>query len=373
MIENSVIIPVFGNQKLVHNLLNTLLPTLDKQCEVIVVDDGHADMKIDPQLLPQGVIYLSNKENIGYSAAVNTAIDQAKGEYITTVNSDMLMDVNWLKETRKTFREMSGIGMLGAKLVYPSNDRIMHAGIFFGKGFAFNAFRMTLSDDPLINELTEVPALCDALATMSKDAVMNAGKYDEAYFTSVEDLEMCLRFRRMGLKNIYNPKIIGFHKTAASKEHRYKQITRDEQLFFQKWQSEIADNTHEIFQKSLKRGIGPASKLPNQAYVVNLNRKNNQVTLESFISISGIEVISLFDYTSYVENTPRYQQETNLELLEILPFGHLNLRYPVVYIVDFFISLKGNTYWQQNRRNQSDLVFDHAFNFFYLKDIIKAS
>src|ERR1035437_8727717 len=99
MIENSIIIPVFGNEKLVYNLLETLLPTVDEQCEIIIVDDGHPEMKINTTLIPPDIIYLSNKKNLGYSTAVNYGITVAKGNYITTINSDILVDKNWLIET----------------------------------------------------------------------------------------------------------------------------------------------------------------------------------------------------------------------------------------------------------------------------------
>ena len=370
MIENSIIIPVFGNEKLVHNLLETLQQTIDQQCEIIIVDDGHADMKINPAALPPDVIYLSNERNLGYSAAVNYGIDVAKGKYITTINSDILVDQNWLLETRRSFRDIAGIGMLGAKLVYPTTDRVMHAGIFFGNDFAFNGFRMSHSLDTLVNEIIEVQGLCDALATMPKEAIMRVGKYDETYFTSVEDLEMCFRFSQVGLKNIYNPNIIGYHKTAASKDHRYKTASKDEKLFLEKWKLQIKDDTLQIFEKSMKRGIKTRNALPAEAYIININRKNTKATLDSFLEHSKIKVIGVYDYTYYIENTPRYEQKSIIDLLDVLPFSHLNLRYPIIYLVDFFVSLAENNYWQKNRCNQNDLVFDYAFNLYYLKDIL---
>jgi GT2 family glycosyltransferase len=369
MIHNSIIIPVFGNEKLVHNLLESLRVTLDDRCEVIIVDDGHPDMKINPRALPYNVIYLSNAKNSGFSIAVNRGIDSASGKYISVINSDILVDENWLVETRKCCDQYSDLGMLGAKLIYPDYGRIMHAGTFFGRGFCFNGFRMSPADDDLVNQTIEVQALCDALATMPKKALLEVGKYSEEYFTSVEDLDMCMKLKQVGLRSIYNPKIIGYHKTAASQDQRYKQVTEDEKRFWSKWGADIEDETSEIFEMSLARGIESRDSMPKSAYVVNLNRKNSKHTLDSFVKLSGIKVISKFDYSDYVNNTPRYVQKSKIELLEVLPFSHLRLREPIVYIVDYITSIEDNFYWAKQRICQNDLVFDSGFNLHYLRDL----
>lgn len=370
MIKNSIIIPVYGNEKLVYNLLKSLLPTVDEECEIIIIDDGHEDMKINSSNLPSQIIYQSNPKNLGYSIAVNRGIVIAAGQYITVINSDILLDRKWLIETRIFCENNPDLGMLGAKLIYPDYGRVMHAGIYFGQGFCFNGFRMSLSQDKLVNEVIEVQALCDALATISKKALLEVGKYDEHYFTSVEDLDICFKLKEIGLRNIYNPKIIGYHKTAASLDHRYKQVEKDEILFFDKWKDCIKDDTFEIFEKSVFRGIKSKTNLPKEAYIINLNRKNTKATLQNFISLSGIKVISLFEYSDYLSSTPRYVQKTKIDLLEVLPFSHIQLRHPIVYIVDFFVSIEDNYYWSNQRRNPDDLVFDSGFNLFYLRELI---
>lgn len=371
-ILNSIIIPVFGNEKLLHILLSSLLPTLDESCEVIVVDDGLPEMKLNQSLIPENVMYISNSKNVGYSASVNRAIELSKGEYITTINSDIIVHGSWLQETRKAFENASNIGMLGAKLIYPDYGLIMHAGIFFGYNFAFNGFRMSEINDSLVNGFSEVQALCDALATMPRQALLAVGKYNDEYITSVEDLDLCFSFRKLGLANIYNPLIVGYHKTAASLEHRYKFVVGDHKKFFKRWNGQITDDTNTIFQKSTERFLSKNGFLPDQAYIVNLNRKNTAETLERFIALSKIKILSIFDYSEYYKNTPKYVQKISIDLLEILPFNHLNLRYPIVYIVDYYISLEDNNYWSKNRFNNNDIIFDHAFNLFYLRDVVRS-
>jgi len=370
MIENSIIIPVFGNEKLVYNLLATLIPTLDNECEVIIVDDGYENMKISKEFLPQIAQYISNDTNLGYSAAINRAIRVSKGSFLTTINSDILVDRDWLRATRQTFQKYSKIGLLGSKLIYPDNGLLMHCGVFFGKRFCFNAFRMSDANFSFGNNFRQVQAVADTLATMRKDAILEVGGYDESYYTSVEDLDLCMKFASNGLNNFYNPKIVGYHKTAASGEHRYKQVIEDKGRFFDNWQYFIKDDTPNIFEESLKRFLQYGKELPKEAYLINLNRKNSEETISVFKKLTGIKVIAEFDYTNYLKNTPKYIQKTKIDLLEILPFNHLNLRYPIVYFTDYYSSLQENHYWSMFRKNQYDLVFDDSFNLFPLDQIV---
>jgi GT2 family glycosyltransferase len=369
MIENSILIPVFGNEKLVHNLLATLIPTLDNECEVIIIDDGYKDMKISKELLPETIQYISNDTNLGYSATINRGLKESKGTFITTINTDILVDRNWLQATRQAFQTYSKIGLLGSKLIYPDYGLLMHCGVFFGKRFCFNAFRMSDANFSFANDFRQVQAVADTFATMQKEVLLEVGGYDESYFTSVEDLDLCMKFASKGFNNFYNPKIVGFHKTAASGEHRYKQVVEDKVQFFDRWQFLIKDDTSQIFEESLKRYLQNGNEMPKEVYLININRKNSEETISVFKKLTGIKVIAEFDYTDYIKHTPKYIQKTKVDLLEVLPFNHLNLRYPIVYFTDYYTSLQENHYWSKFRKNQYDLVFDDSFNLFQLNQI----
>ncbi|MFA0960369.1 glycosyltransferase family 2 protein [Roseivirga sp. BDSF3-8] len=369
MIENSVVIPVFGNEKLLTILLSTLLGTLDEQCEVIVVDDGHPNMKISEEL-PEGVQLLSNEKNLGFSGAVNKGINAAKGRFITTINTDILLDKEWLNVTRSIFNNYDKVGMLCARLIYPDYGLLMHCGAYFGKGYCFNAWRMSSPDFEPATKFKKLQAGSDALATMHRDSLLSVGAYDESYHTSVEDLDLCFRFQQAGFSNYFTPDIIGYHKTAASGEDRYKKVKEDKKKLFEKWKDHIEDETKEVFEISLKRFSNNGNELPERAYFFNLNRKNSEATITAFKEYSGIKQIALFDFSTYLKQTPAYYQKTKIDLLAVLPFNHLNLRYPIVYFPDYYNSLEDNLYWFENRANSTDLVFDDAFNLFRFEEII---
>jgi GT2 family glycosyltransferase len=366
---NSIIIPVFGNENLLQNLLNTLLPTIDKQCEVIIVDDGYPDMKINIHKLSSEIIYLSNNKNLGYSGSVNVGIRKARGKYITTINSDILLDSNWLKETRNIFEYRKDIGLVGAKLIYPDTGRIQNMGVKYGKNMYIAINKMRKANDPAVNYEMEVESISDALSTMPRQLVIDINGYDEAFYNSYDDLDLCLRIKERGYKILYVPQIIGYHITSASADYRYIKEEECASLFFKKWNNHLRYEEKEYFDYILREFQSRGHSLPKEAYVVDICRKAPLHIVKIFKDISSINIIQSYNYRDYLMNSPLYQQKINIELLYILPFSHLKLKSPIIYIVDSFYFLQDNYYWAKNRENQNDAVFDKGFNLFSLNEV----
>jgi len=68
---------------------------------------------------------------------------------------------------------------------------------------------------------------------LDKSAIDKLGYWDETYFLYFEDSDFCVRAKRMGIKLIYDPRIILWHKNSqstggpGSKIHeKYQRINR---------------------------------------------------------------------------------------------------------------------------------------------------
>lgn len=88
----SIIIPVYNVEQYLSRCLNSVLSQLKSDMEVIIVDDGSKDNSgkiCDQYKLKYGsVINVIHQENGGLSAARNTGIENAKGEYLYFLDSD---------------------------------------------------------------------------------------------------------------------------------------------------------------------------------------------------------------------------------------------------------------------------------------------
>ena len=102
MVKISIIVPIYGVEqylrKCVDSLLNQDIPS--SEYEIILVDDGSPDTC--PQICDEYAaadenIRVVHRENGGLSAARNSGIEVAQGEYIMFVDSDDYIEPNVLK------------------------------------------------------------------------------------------------------------------------------------------------------------------------------------------------------------------------------------------------------------------------------------
>ncbi|MFC7076751.1 glycosyltransferase family 2 protein [Haloarcula halophila] len=89
MVTVSVVIPTYNRASVLPRAIDSALSQTVSEIEVIVVDDASTD---DTEALVDeygsAVTYLSHSENRGGSAARNTGIEAATGEYVAFLDSD---------------------------------------------------------------------------------------------------------------------------------------------------------------------------------------------------------------------------------------------------------------------------------------------
>ena len=96
----TVIVPCYKVERYLHKCVNSILLQTYTNLEIILVDDGSPDNcgKIcDEYLEKDSRIKVIHKENGGLSDARNVAIDIAIGEYITFIDSDDYVSVDYIE------------------------------------------------------------------------------------------------------------------------------------------------------------------------------------------------------------------------------------------------------------------------------------
>ncbi len=99
LVSVSIVVPVFNERESVRPLLAELLPVargLDRQVEVIVVDDGSTDgteeALADAAMIEPELIVVRLRRNFGKAAALTAGFRQATGEAIVTIDGDLQDD-----------------------------------------------------------------------------------------------------------------------------------------------------------------------------------------------------------------------------------------------------------------------------------------
>ena len=120
----SVVIPAYNMERFICDAVDSALSQTYKNIEVIVIDDGSKDRtkEILKKYAPN-IRYIF-KENAGLSAARNTGIKYAKGEYVAFLDADDRWLSQKIEKQIKAFNESDSIGLIscGVRMINESGD-----------------------------------------------------------------------------------------------------------------------------------------------------------------------------------------------------------------------------------------------------------
>ncbi len=156
----SVIIPIFNCENTIVRCVNSILEQSYQNMEIILIDDASTDRtyKICKEYFSgnEKIIFIRHRANQGVSAARNSGLQQAKGEYISFCDADDYMDKEMLKELfcicESEDAEIAGCGIYGKPkqkekiVIYDTKEKIMgyimkHGGYIWNKLFRREAIK----------------------------------------------------------------------------------------------------------------------------------------------------------------------------------------------------------------------------------------
>lgn len=244
-----IIVPVYGG--LDH--LKKLIQSLDEfdageDYNLIIADDctppnrGRVELYEyyhHLQARPRTKIFKS-AQNRGFAGINNWASRKCSAPLILFLNSDIeVIEDGWLKHMADEFENWS-IGVVGAKLIYPSDtggdiDRpagtIQHAGVAVNiLGQPYHPCLGWPADDPRVNFRREHQIVTGACLMTRRKLFRQIGGFNEIYeIGNFEDCEYGIMVRQLGYKVIYQPKtcLVHYHGGSGNTEMARK----NEQIF----------------------------------------------------------------------------------------------------------------------------------------------
>lgn len=112
----SVIIPVYNVEKYLKKCLDSLIAQDEHDFEVLLINDGSPDncgAICDEYANKDSRIKVFHKENGGVSSARNLGLDKACGEYITFVDSDDFVTLNYVSSIFSFVKQNADLTMFG--------------------------------------------------------------------------------------------------------------------------------------------------------------------------------------------------------------------------------------------------------------------
>ena len=104
----SVIVPVYNIKEYLERCVDSILAQTFRDFEVILVNDGSADVSLPICQMYAGVdprIQVMDQENSGVSATRNAAIDRARGEFLQFVDADDRVEPSLLEKLYRCLEE----------------------------------------------------------------------------------------------------------------------------------------------------------------------------------------------------------------------------------------------------------------------------
>ncbi|MBP7779914.1 MAG: glycosyltransferase [Burkholderiaceae bacterium] len=248
----SIVIPVHNKFYVTyHCLLSLLVAHNQVSFEVIVVDDGSKDQSIQLPQLVQGITCLRNEEAQGFILSCNRGGQAARGEYIVMLNNDTEVTAGWLDELLGAFEHFDGVGMAGAKLLYPNGQLQEAGGVVWNTGNPWNYGRQANPHDPRFGYARQTDYLSGACVMLPKKLWDDIGGFSETYVPAYfEDTDLAFQVRDRGYKTVYVPfaQVIhyeGMSNGTSTSEgiKRFQEINRPK--FKQRWAGACRNNGKE--------------------------------------------------------------------------------------------------------------------------------
>lgn len=217
-----VIVPNHNGSALLPVCLDSLRAQTRRDFVVTVVDDASTDdsLALLRSRYPE-VRVLALTQNRGFAAAVNAALAATNRPFVALLNNDTEADPRWLEALIGALKRWPQFAFAAAKLRLFDRREVLHsAGDFYRLNGEPGNRGVWEVDRGQYDAYTEVFGPCAGAAAYRRSALellAEDGKvFDEALVMYCEDVDLNLRARRKGLRTIFVPTAVVYHRLSAS-------------------------------------------------------------------------------------------------------------------------------------------------------------
>jgi len=220
--------------------------------EIIVVDNKstEANVRLVRERFPD-VRLIENECNLGYGAAANMGVRQARGDFVAVLNSDLRFPDDIFPQLMTQIRSEPRFGCLGVQLMRPDGSRqksvfryptlrgrliiLLHLNRFLQPGKLLGGNSRAEESG---SGVRSVESVCGALLFIPRRQFLETGGFDENIFMYHEELDLCYRIRRAGFRIGFRSDLSIIHKGEHRESIRnravYLQRNRSLLYFFEK-------------------------------------------------------------------------------------------------------------------------------------------
>lgn len=218
-------------KKCLDSLLGSSIKT-----DIIFIDNGSADNSSQrlkeeySKKLP--IEFIFTKENLGYPRGVNIGIKKAmsKGyEFVFLLNNDAYILPDTIEKLIEAFEVNEKVMIAGPTIFYYHDpQKIWQAGgrfNWFKLGVSIYFKNKKINLDGIKSKFLFVDFLSACIWLVKTDLFKKVGLFNEKLFLYYDDLDLCLKTKKLGYQIVYVPHSIAYHDIGDITKTRTKPIT----------------------------------------------------------------------------------------------------------------------------------------------------
>ncbi len=210
----SIIVVNYNGKNFLEDFYNSILNTKEDNFsyEIIVVDNFSKDDSVNfvKTHFPKIKVIENNIKN--YAKAINLGIKNATGQYIAVLNSNTIVEKNWLKGLMNIIDQDEKIGVVQSKMLFSNEKMIESAGVEEAEDFYFSDIGFGDRDFAKYNEIRELDYFAGESFLLKRKCVDAVGRFDEDFLMYMENVDYSIRCKDLGWKIIYSPNSVVYGK-----------------------------------------------------------------------------------------------------------------------------------------------------------------
>ncbi|NTV62866.1 MAG: glycosyltransferase family 2 protein [Oscillochloris sp.] len=217
-----IIIPNYNGASLLPTCLDALRAQTRRDFLITVVDDGSRDesLALLAERYPE-VRVLARPRNQGLATAVNEAIAVTSAPIVVLLNNDTEADPSWIEALVGALERYPQYAFAASKLMlFDRRDHIHSAGDYYQLSGEPGSRGVWQRDSGQYDAFSEVFGPCAGAAAYRRSALEtlaeNGTVFDEDLVMYCEDVDLNLRARRAGMRTIFVPRAVVYHKLSAT-------------------------------------------------------------------------------------------------------------------------------------------------------------
>jgi GT2 family glycosyltransferase len=214
----AVIIVNYNGGEIVLRCLEALRKQTLRPHRILLVDNASRDhsLAVIEGTFPE-VETIPATKNLGFAAANNLAVQKAGDcRWVALLNPDAFPEPTWLENLVKATERFPQHSFFGStQLRYGACDELDGTGdVYHVSGMSWQRdFGLPASKN--MRGFDEIFSPCAAAALYLREAFLQAGGFDEAFFLQLEDVDLGFRLRLLGYRCLHVPDAIVHHMGSA--------------------------------------------------------------------------------------------------------------------------------------------------------------